>query len=73
ASAGSYRAVNDQRFGAKVEYDAVKGGFVFKSGTTGDSSSVTISSIKPNSLATQSSKGLGMTGDIANYTVTPSK
>ena len=72
-SAGSYRSINDQRFGAKVEYDAVKGAFVFKSGTTGDTSSVTISSIKPNSLATQSSKGLGMTGDAANYVVTPSK
>jgi flagellar hook-basal body protein len=73
ASASSYRAVNDERFGAKVEYDAVKGGFVFKSGTTGDTSSVTITNIKPNSLATQSSKGLGMTGDAANYTVAPSK
>ena len=72
-SAGSYRSINDQRFGAKVEYDAVKGAFVFKSGTTGDTSSVTITSIKPNSLATQSSKGLGMTGDAANYVVTPSK
>ena len=73
ASASSYRAVNDERFGAKVEYDAVKGGFVFKSGTTGDTSSVSITNIKPNSLATQSSKGLGMTGDAANYTVAPSK
>ncbi len=72
-SAGSYRSINDQRFGAKVEYDAVKGAFVFKSGTTGDTSSVTITSIKPNSLATQASKGLGMTGDAANYVVTPSK
>jgi hypothetical protein len=27
ASASSYRAVNDERFGAKVEYDAVKGAF----------------------------------------------
>ncbi|PIT79825.1 flagellar hook-basal body complex protein [Limnohabitans sp. JirII-31] len=73
ASASSYRAVNDERFGAKVEYDAVKGAFVFKSGTTGDASSVIISNIKPNSLATQSSKGLGMTGDANNYVVKPSK
>ena len=73
ASTASYRAVNDQRYGIKVEYDAVKGGFVFKSGTTGDGSSVTVSNIKPNSLATQSSKGLGLTGDPANYVVTASK
>lgn len=73
ASAGSYRSINDQRFGMKVEYDAVKGAFVFKSGTTGDASSVVITDIKPNSLATQTSKGLGMTGDAANYAVKPSK
>jgi flagellar hook-basal body protein len=73
ASTASYRAINDQRFGIKVEYDAVKGGFVFKSGTTGDGSSVTVSNIKPNSLATQTSKGLGLTGDPANYVVTASK
>jgi hypothetical protein len=73
ASTASYRAINDQRFGIKVEYDAVKGGFVFKSGATGDDSSVTVSNIKPNSLATQSSKGLGLTGDPANYVVTASK
>ena len=73
SSASSYRAVNDERFGAKVEYDAVKGAFVFKSGTTGDTSSVAITNIKPNSLATQASKGLGMTGDATNYVVTPSK
>ena len=73
ASAGAYRALNDQRYGAKVEYDAVKGQFVFKSGTTGDASSVTLTNIKPNSLATQTSKGLGMTGDPASYVVKPSK
>jgi flagellar hook-basal body protein len=73
ASTASYRAINDQRFGAKVEYDAVKGGFVFKSGSTGDSSSVTVSNVKPNSLATQTSKGLGLTGDPANYIVAASK
>jgi flagellar hook-basal body protein len=73
ASSASYRAINDQRFGIKVEYDAVKGGFVFKSGTTGDGSSVTVSNIKPNSLATQASKGLGLTGDPSGYTVAASK
>ncbi len=69
----SYRATNDQRYGAKVEYDAVKGGFVFMSGTTGDTSSISITNIRPNSLATQSSKGLGMTGDGSNYVVSQSK
>jgi flagellar hook-basal body protein len=70
---GTYRATNDQRYGAKVEYDAVKGGFVFMSGTTGDTSSISITNIRPNSLATQSSKGLGMTGDAANYVLSQSK
>jgi flagellar hook-basal body protein len=72
-STGAYRPANDQRYGIKVEYDAVKGGFVFKSGTTGDASSISITNIRPNSLATQTSKGLGMTGDIANYSVAASK
>jgi flagellar hook-basal body protein len=72
-STGSYRSANDQRYGIKVEYDAVKGGFVFKSGNTGDASSISITNIRPNSLATQTSKGLGMTGDIANYSVAASK
>ncbi len=72
-STPSYRATNDQRYGIKVEYDAVKGGFVFKSGTTGDASSISITNIRPDSLATQTSKGLGMTGDLANYTVAASK
>jgi flagellar hook protein FlgE len=56
----------------KVEYDSVKQTFVFKSGSTGDASGISISSIRPGSLATQTIKGLGMTGDTANYTVTPS-
>ncbi len=72
-STPAYRAANDQRYGAKVEYDAVKGGFVFMSGTTGDTSSINITNIRPNSLATQSSKGLGMTGDAAKYIVDQSK
>ncbi len=68
----AYLQSNEQRYGMKVEYDAVKQTFVFKSGTTGDNSSIVISDIRPGSLATQSSKGLGMTGDPANYSVTPS-
>jgi flagellar hook protein FlgE len=68
-STSPLRAANDQRFGMKVEYDAVKQSFVFKSGTTGDTSSLGISDIRPGSLATQGVKGLGMTGDAANYTV----
>ena len=51
----------------------MKGGFVFKSGTTGDGSSVAVSNIQPNSLATQASKGLGLTGDPSGYTVAASK
>ncbi len=71
-STSPFRALNDQRYGMKVEYDAVKQSFVFKSGTTGDASSIAISSIRPGSLATQSIKGLGMTGDPASYTVAAS-
>jgi len=64
--------LNDQRYGMKVEYDAVKQSFVFKSGTTGDNSSLLIENIRPGSLATQGVKGLGMTGDPASYVVAPS-
>ncbi len=71
-STSPFTALNDQRYGMKVEYDAVKQTFVFKSGTTGDDSALGISGIRPGSLATQSSKGLGMTGDLANYSVEPS-
>jgi flagellar hook-basal body protein len=71
-STSPFTALNDQRYGMKVEYDAVKQTFVYKSGTTGDNSALTISNIRPGSLATQSSKGLGMTGDVNNYVVTPS-
>jgi flagellar hook-basal body protein len=71
-STSPFRATNDQRYGAKVEYDAVKQGFVFKSGSTGDNSSIAITNIRPGSLATQGSKGLGMTGDPAGYVLTPS-
>ena len=71
-STSPFRANNDQRYGMKVEYDAVKQAFVFKSGTTGDTSSIVISDIRPGSLATQTDKGLGMTGDPASYSVMPS-
>ncbi len=71
-STSPFRANNDQRYGMKVEYDAVKQSFVFKSGTTGDTSSIVISDIRPGSLATQTDKGLGMTGDPASYSVLPS-
>ena len=71
-STSPFRASNDQRYGMKVEYDAVKQTFVFKSGTTGDNSAISITDIRPGSLATQSVKGLGMTGDPASYTVAPS-
>ena len=71
-SAAPYRALNEQRYGMKVEYDSVKQTFVFKSGSTGDASSMAITNIRPGSLATQSSKGLGMTGDPSSYVVTPS-
>ena len=64
--------LNDQRYGMKVEYDSVKQTFVFKSGSTGDNSSLVIDKIRPGSLATQSSKGLGMTGDPASYVIAPS-
>ncbi|NBY09069.1 MAG: hypothetical protein EBQ84_14465 [Betaproteobacteria bacterium] len=64
---------SDQRYGAKVEYDPVKTSFVFSSGTTGDKSSVKITNIKPNSLATQNSKGLGLSGEEAEYATPISK
>ncbi len=71
-STSPFRTLNDQRYGMKVEYDSVKQTFVFQSGTTGDNSGLSITGIRPGSLATQMSKGLGMTGDPANYVVTPS-
>jgi flagellar hook-basal body protein len=67
-----FKTLNEQRYGMKVEYDAVKQTFVFKSGTTGDNSGLSITGIRPGSLATQSSKGLGMTGDPAKYVIAPS-
>ncbi|MEY4363203.1 MAG: Flagellar hook protein FlgE [Pseudomonadota bacterium] len=71
-STNSYRASSDQRYGINVTYDGVSGKFVFNSGTTGDTSSIAITGIKPNSFATQTSKGLGMTGAESNYAVSKS-
>ena len=71
-TAQPFRSLNDQRYGMSVEYDAVKQSFVFHSGSTGDTSSIAISNIRPGSLATLSSKGLGLTGDPANYSVSQS-
>jgi len=72
SSTASFQALNDQRYGIKVEYDSVKQSFVFHSGSTGDNSSIAITNIRPGSLATQVSKGLGMTGDPSSYVVAPS-
>ena len=71
-TAQPYRALNDQRYGVSVTYDSVNQDFVYASGTTGDTSSVSVTNIRPGSLATQTAKGLGMTGDAANYTVAAS-
>ena len=71
-TAAPFTPANEQRYGMKVEYDGVTQSFVFKSGTTGDASSIAVTGIRPGSLATQSSKGLGMTGDATNYVVAPS-
>ena len=72
----------NQRFGMKVEYDTVNEKFVFKSGTTGDQSSITLNVLKydvdtttnpptytPSALTTAVGKPFavgGSTGDAAN-------
>ena len=66
-SAQPYRAMSDQRYGVAVTYDSVNQEFVYQSGTTGDASSIAITNIRPGSLATQTAKGLGMTGDAASF------
>jgi len=71
-TASPFTPNNEQRYGMKVEYDGVTQSFVFKSGTTGDTSSIAINNIRPGSLATQSTKGLGMTGDATSYVVSAS-
>ena len=78
ASTAPYRALNDQRYGIKVEYDGVKQTFVFKSGTTGDGSSIKVSGAVDDGtgnfifsdLAQKSDKGLGLTAQ--SYSVAPS-
>jgi flagellar hook-basal body protein len=71
-TAAPFTPPNEQRYGMKVEYDGVTQSFVFKSGTTGDASSISVTNIRPGSLAVQTSKGLGMTGDASSYVVSPS-
>ena len=60
------RPAKFQRFGLKVEYDTVNEKFIFKSGTTGDNSSISVN--KPNSFA---SERFGIAAD-GNYQVAPS-
>ena len=60
------RPLKLQRYGMKVEYDTVNEKFIFKSGTTGDTSSIKIGS--PNTFA---SERLGIAAD-GNYEVKPS-
>ncbi len=60
------RPLKLQRYGMKVEYDTVNEKFIFKSGTTGDSSSIKISN--PNIFA---SERFGLAAD-ADYEVKPS-
>ena len=55
-----------QRYGLKVEYDTVNEKFVFKSGSTGDNSSISLSN--PNTYA---SERFGIAAD-GNYVVKPS-
>ena len=60
------RPLKLQRYGMKVEYDTVNEKFIFKSGTTGDTSSIKIGN--PNTFA---SERLGIAAD-GNYEVKPS-
>ena len=60
------RALKLQRYGMKVEYDTVNEKFIFKSGTTGDTSSIKIGN--PNIFA---SERLGIAAD-GKYEVEPS-
>jgi len=52
------RPLKMQRYGMKVEYDTVNEKFIFKSGTTGDNSSITLTN--PNTYA---SERLGLLAD----------
>ncbi len=74
--------IAQQRFGASVSYDDVNQKFVFNSGTTGDSSSITVipntNTTSPSyTFATSPQGGLGLSladpsGNPINYTVKPS-
>ena len=55
---GFIRPLKMQRYGMKVEYDTVNEKFIFKSGTTGDNSSITLTN--PNTYA---SERLGLLSD----------
>ena len=48
----SERAAAEQRYGMKVEYDSVNKVFTMKSGTTGDTSSISITVPSTNTIAT---------------------
>ena len=47
------RLPNEQRYGMSMVYDSVNKVFSLKSGTTGDSSSIAITGVAPNSVAAQ--------------------
>jgi len=49
----SIRLPSDQRYGMSMSYDSVNKTFSLQSGTTGDGSSITVTGVAPNSLATQ--------------------
>ena len=74
--------LKDQRYGMKVEYDTVNEKFVFKSGTTGDQSSIKIDVIKYDAdgfvttdgtgTAKAFATGSGSNGDVKGLGLTPS-
>jgi len=49
----SIRLPSEQRYGMSMTYDSVNKTFSLKSGTTGDGSSISVTGVAPNSLATQ--------------------
>ncbi len=49
----SIRLPSEQRYGMSMSYDSVNKTFSLQSGTTGDGSSITVTGVAPNSLATQ--------------------
>jgi flagellar hook-basal body protein len=74
--------LKDQRYGMKVEYDTVNEKFVFKSGTTGDQSSIKIDVLKYDAdgnittdgtgTAKAFATGSGSNGEIKGLGLTPS-